>query len=509
MPSGEGSRAPSVDRDPVAVLPVGLPADTVRVPVPAEVVAGGGLAEFVRGGVADSTGPVLLVSPGDPGVGVVVTPGQGSALAQGMGRDVVAMTQRQGGRGQQFAVFAADGSRPRPLAGPGAVVPAGGSGGVAGLAETSAPVPVASGGMTVARDEAPAARTVSAQESSVAAEGQPAGVAPDAGAGTVRDTGGIPVGRWSRSDLDREIARAKRLDLSSGEREAAGLVVRRAHDVGGLARADAVVSLEDVVALVAAKRRELGDDRQDLVVFSRALADRLGTQGSGLRIQAGAGPAQRSDVESAPVPFGELRPPVDECLQEWWAWTLGDVVDYVAGKAVPAEVPDEEVVRYLGPARAAELTSVSESTAQVWLDGRGQPSAAHLRLMREAARLPRSEELVRYLGPGRALEVTDSVYFLQDESAVWAWLGGLSAPYAGDVARLCRAVLGAIAEGLLRWPQPLRRVVWSENGIREAERRLAWADATKGGEFPSGALSQWKKVNNPDPPLRPEAREVI
>ncbi len=196
-------------------------------------------------------------------------------------------------------------------------------------------------------------------------------------------------------------------------------------------------------------------------------------------------------------------------LQEWWAWTLGDVVDYVAGKAVPAEVPDEEVVRYLGPARAAELTSVSESTAQVWLDGRGQPSAAHLRLMREAARLPRSEELVRYLGPGRALEVTDSVYFLQDESAVWAWLAGLIVPYAGDVARLCRAVLGAIAEGLLRWPQPLRRVVWSENGIREAERRLAWADATKGGEFPSGALSQWKKVNNPDPPLRPEAREVI
>ncbi len=998
MPSGEGSRAPSVDRDPVAVLPVGLPADTVRVPVPAEVVAGGGLAEFVRGGVADSTGPVLLVSPSDPTAGVVVTPGQGSALAQGMGRDVVAMTQRQGGRGPQFTVFAADGSRPRPLAGPGAAVPAGGSGGVAGLAEASAPVPVASGGMTVARDEAPAARTVSAQESSVAAEGQPAGVAPDAGAGTVRDTDGIPVGRWSRSDLDREIARAKTLDLSRKEKDAAGLVVRRAHDVRGLARADAVVSLEDVVALVAAKRREVGDDRQDRVVeFSRALADRLGTQGSGLRIRAGAGPAQPSDVDSAPVPFGELMPPVDEwagselrgrgaeyaqggslpdvvdgrsvvlgggdlagvsaegraalgafvgatgvaarprladvdganvvafvrmldwwgvvdhalvvkrwkttwrtrsfvldrsgrvlveegteawyvmgeyaqgerpdsatrpedlrdpltqrpeeeiwrvpphldpngdlppdtrlvnigesveffvhvvdpagvrveygladqglwrrgreaewgglfaalnddgpaelmnlvnpgvrrsqylaqalgvdettahvwrmwshlpegrhvealrravtgsmvstyggreevkglvealvpdgaryqerlrvlgeimvrladrrrlleawgeegrdtrsaaeyraelreevaglggldqvvragskpgiqvpvrelggpaapqragelgrppsrrqlnvlhelvqaldgreidyltsffgtdslvavtigglyqwrrsdramlrgvvldtivaafggperavaladrlrelgslrglqvfsqgqpegpsnaartvlslpTMQEWGAWTLSDVVDYVAGKAVPAEAPDEEVARHLGTARAAELTSVSESTAQAWLNGRRQPSAAYLQLMREADRLP-SSELVRYLGPGRALEVTDLVYLSNDESAVWEWLAGLIVPYAGDAGRLRRAVLGAITEGLLRWPQPLRRVVWSENGIREAERSLAWADATKGGEFPSDALSQWRKVVGSA--LQREAREVI
>ncbi len=179
-------------------------------------------------------------------------------------------------------------------------------------------------------------------------------------------------------------------------------------------------------------------------------------------------------------------------------------MDYVAGNAVPAEVPDKEVARHLGLARAAELTSVSEYVAEVWLDGRFQPSPAHLRLMRQAARLP-SSELVRYLGPGRALEVTDVV----PEVVVWAWLTGSRQPAPQAAGRLRGAVLGAITEGLLRWPQPLRRVVWSENGIREAERSLAWADATKGDQFPSDARSQWEKVDNPDPPLRPEAREVI
>ncbi|WP_190822923.1 WXG100-like domain-containing protein [Saccharopolyspora pogona] len=326
--SGEGAQAaPSLHRDPAAVLPVGLPADTVRVPVPADVVAGGGLAEFVvRGGVADSTGgPVLLVSHSNPNAGVVVTPGQGSELAKDIGRNVVAMTQRQGRRGPQFTVFAADGSRPRPLAGPGAAVLAGGSGGVAGLAKASATVPAASGGKTVAGDETTAARTVSAQERSGAGEVQPAAITHDVGAGTVRDTGGIPVEKWSKLDLDREIARAKKLGLSSDEKEAAGQIVWLAHDVQGLARADAVVPLKDVVALVAAKRRELGDDHQDQVVeFSRALADRLGTRGSGLRIRAGAGPVRLSDVDSAPVPFGELMPlerPVDAKWASWFdAW---------------------------------------------------------------------------------------------------------------------------------------------------------------------------------------------
>ncbi|WP_190823647.1 hypothetical protein [Saccharopolyspora pogona] len=90
MVPADGSQAvPYLRQDPAAALPVGLPVDTVRVPVPADVVAGGGLVEFVRGGVTDSTGgPVLLVSPGNPTAGVVVSPDQGSALsalARGMG----------------------------------------------------------------------------------------------------------------------------------------------------------------------------------------------------------------------------------------------------------------------------------------------------------------------------------------------------------------------------------------------------------------------------------------
>ncbi|MGW3473661.1 hypothetical protein ACWDKQ_35675, partial [Saccharopolyspora sp. NPDC000995] len=190
--------------------------------------------------------------------------------------------------------------------------------------------------------------------------------------------------------------------------------------------------------------------------------------------------------------------------QEWWDWTLGEVVDYVAESAVPAGVPDGELVAHLGTARAALVTHVVESTAQAWLDGRQQPAPHHLRLMREAARLPGSE-LVRYLGPGRAL---DFVWF--PESKVWKVLAGVTELPAGrEEGRLRRAVLGAITEGLLRWPQPLRRVVWSENGIREAERRLAWADATKGGEFPSGAWSQWEAVETQGLSLRPEYREVF
>ncbi|WP_395474709.1 hypothetical protein [Saccharopolyspora spinosa] len=145
--SAVGSRAvPDPHQDPAAAVPGGVPVDAVWVPVPGDVVAGGGLAEFVRGGVADSTGgPVLLVAQGNPGAGVVVSPGQGSALAQGVGRDVVAVTPGQGGRGPQWTVFGADGSA-RPVAGPGASVPVGGHGGVAGLAVASAAVPVGPAG---------------------------------------------------------------------------------------------------------------------------------------------------------------------------------------------------------------------------------------------------------------------------------------------------------------------------------------------------------------------------
>ncbi|MGW3472392.1 hypothetical protein ACWDKQ_28870, partial [Saccharopolyspora sp. NPDC000995] len=1028
MPSGQGAQtAPLVDRDAVAVLPVGLPVDTVRVAVSAKEVAGDGLAEFVRGrgGVADSTGPVVLVSPGDPDAGVVVMPGQGSALAQDLGRNVVAMTSGQAGQGPRFMVFAADGSRPKPLAGPGAGVLAGESAGGAGLAEASAAVPAASGGTTVARDETPPSGTGSAQARSVAGEVQPAATTPGAGAGTVRDTSEIPVGQWTQEELNHAIDQAKKLELSSGEKDAAGLIVQRTHDVAGLARADAVVPLEDVVALVAAKRRNRGDD--EVVAFSRALADRLGTRRSEPIIQAGAGPSPLSDVEPVPVPFGELKPPVDggpephgseaeyardrsrgslpdvvngrsvvlseeelagvseqgraalnafaaatgvaarprladvdghnvgafiemlhwwrgvghavvvkkrkttwsvrswewgfeglpdvvqegtdvwyvmgedepgarpdsatrpkdlwgplterppeqlwdvpadqdpdgdlldtdgnlreevvleysgesveffvhvvdpagvrveygladpwlwrrgreveweglfaaledagpaalmdmvnpgvgwerylaqglgmgmfnpglgrkrylaqalgvdettarvwrmrshlpewgvEALrrafigsvvskyggreavqslvetllpdgppyeqrllralgqfmmrradpgrlplggrdtriaadyrreleeavarpggldelaratdsrvqvrdlsglrgrqpsprelrvlqelerdldgreldyltrffgeddyrvsdalgvslrtvrewrrgrpddramvrgivfdtvveafggperavaladrlrvlggfwrvrmfsqgppewasaaaqrvfglsttQDWWDWTLGDLVKYVAEGAVPAGVPDGELVRYLGPTRAAAVTSVDQSTAQAWLDGSRQPDPTNLRLMREAARLPDSE-LVRYLGPGRALEVIHLIRIRERE--VWEVLTSSDGTSFNDLGIvLPQAVLGAIAGGVMQRPQPLRRVVWSESGIREAERRLAWADATKEDEFPSEASEQWKseaweqwkKVNAPVPSLRPESQKVI
>ncbi|WP_395474479.1 hypothetical protein [Saccharopolyspora spinosa] len=92
-------------------VPVGLPVDAVRVPVPVDVIVGGGLAEFVRGGVAGSTGgPVVLVSQGDPGVGVVVLPGQGSDLARDLGCVVVVLTPGPVGGTPQWTVFAADGS---------------------------------------------------------------------------------------------------------------------------------------------------------------------------------------------------------------------------------------------------------------------------------------------------------------------------------------------------------------------------------------------------------------
>ncbi|WP_190812992.1 WXG100-like domain-containing protein [Saccharopolyspora pogona] len=250
VPADGSQPAPYLHRDPAAALPVGLPVDAVRVPVPANVVAGGGLAEFVRGGVADSPGgPVLLVAQGNPTAGVVVSPGQGSALAQGMGRDVVALTSGQGERTPQWTVFGTDGSA-RPVAGPGAPVPVGGHGSLTGLADASTAVPVG-----------PAA------------------------------SGRAPVGQWSGTDLRGEIDRARDGRRSGDDESTARRIVQATHDVRRLARGDAAVSLEDVVALVAAKHHELGDDHRNQVVeFSRALADRLGTQGSGLAAQAGAGP---------------------------------------------------------------------------------------------------------------------------------------------------------------------------------------------------------------------------
>ncbi|WP_029536001.1 hypothetical protein [Saccharopolyspora spinosa] len=112
---GQGEGSAGVPVGVSAAVPVGVSVDAVRVLVPGDVVAGGGLVEFVRGGVADSGGgPVLLVSQGNSGAGVVVSSGQGSALARGVGRDVVALVPGPGGRGSQWTVFGADGSA-RPV----------------------------------------------------------------------------------------------------------------------------------------------------------------------------------------------------------------------------------------------------------------------------------------------------------------------------------------------------------------------------------------------------------
>ncbi|MGI8310073.1 hypothetical protein [Saccharopolyspora hattusasensis] len=187
----EGSHAVSSWRqDGVAAGLAGLSADTVRVSVPAEVVTGGGLAEFVQGRVAGSGGgPVVLVSQDGASAGVVVSPRQGSALARGLGRVVVALTPGRSGRGPRWTVFATDGSRPKPLAGPGGPVLAGRRRGMAGLAGVSVAVPV-SGQQTVAPEETPVAQTASAEAASVVGDSRPAATTHDDQVGT-----GLPGAR--------------------------------------------------------------------------------------------------------------------------------------------------------------------------------------------------------------------------------------------------------------------------------------------------------------------------
>ncbi len=113
------------------------------------------------------------------------------------------------------------------------------------------------------------------------------------------------------ADVRGEIGRAREVGWSGDDELAARRIVHGTHDIEGLARGDAAVSLEDVVALVAAKHHELGGDHQGQVVeFSRALAESLGTEGTGLSIRAGAGPedqaAGRSGESSAAAGLGEL-----------------------------------------------------------------------------------------------------------------------------------------------------------------------------------------------------------
>ncbi|MGW3473604.1 hypothetical protein ACWDKQ_35350, partial [Saccharopolyspora sp. NPDC000995] len=258
VPVDGSQSAPPLHRDPAVVLPVGLPVDAVRVSVPANVVAGGGLAEYVRGGVTGSAGgPVVLMSQGNSTVGVVVSPGQGSDLARGLGRVVVALTPGSVGGTPQWTVFAADGSA-RPVTGSDAGVPVGGRGGLAGLAEASGGVPV----------------------------GVPVGTAA---------SGTAPVGQWSDSDMRGEIERARQLELTPGEMDAARRIVHGTHDIRKLAGRGAAVSVDDVVTLVAANYHKSGRDKQGQVMeFSQALAEKLGTGGSGLSIQAGAGPEDQA-----------------------------------------------------------------------------------------------------------------------------------------------------------------------------------------------------------------------
>ncbi|MBB5159601.1 WXG100-like domain-containing protein [Saccharopolyspora phatthalungensis] len=101
---------------------LGWPSDAVRVQVPAEVDSGGVVAEFLRSRVGESAGgPVVVASEERSGTGVVLPPNQVAEVARSLGRDVVALTPGHGRRGPRWMRFGADGSRPRPVGGPGRI----------------------------------------------------------------------------------------------------------------------------------------------------------------------------------------------------------------------------------------------------------------------------------------------------------------------------------------------------------------------------------------------------
>ncbi|WP_446689097.1 WXG100-like domain-containing protein [Saccharopolyspora phatthalungensis] len=103
--------------------PVGLPADAVRVPVPAQAVSSGGITEFLRARVDDAgTGPVVLALGDDAGSGVVLSPNQAADVARSLGRDIVALVPGRGRRGPRWMRFDSDGARPRPVGAPGPVL---------------------------------------------------------------------------------------------------------------------------------------------------------------------------------------------------------------------------------------------------------------------------------------------------------------------------------------------------------------------------------------------------
>ncbi|WP_446689113.1 WXG100-like domain-containing protein, partial [Saccharopolyspora phatthalungensis] len=268
--------------------PVGMPADAARVSVPAEVVSNGGVVGFVLGRAADVGAPVVLVAGEDSGA-PVVSSGQASRVAREVGRDVVALMPGSGRRDPRWMRFAPDGSRPRPVAGPGRTTTPQQAGegrvGLDGVAKPSAAVP--EGPVVAGPTEAGGAETASVDADSTATGAAESRMPSHAG----EQPDSSSVAEWTESDLRREVERARSV---GGPREAALEIVRGTHDVLALARGDAAVSLDDVVALVAVRVDAMG--RAGAVRFSRKLADKLGTQGTGLDIRAGAGPDPHSEV---------------------------------------------------------------------------------------------------------------------------------------------------------------------------------------------------------------------
>ncbi|WP_446689098.1 WXG100-like domain-containing protein [Saccharopolyspora phatthalungensis] len=267
---------------------VGLPVDAVRVPVPADAVSSGGVAEFLRARVDDAgTGPVVLTSGVDSGSDVVVPSNQAADVARSLGRDIVALVPGRGRRGPRWMRFAADGARPRPVGGPGQILPprqtSPGQRELDALTDSATAVPTSTAktGTPDATGESETVPPVAETEATATGPGQGTRERPDP----------TSVADWTASDLRREVQRAKTV---GGPRPAAMRIVQGTHDVVRLARGQAGVALEDVVALVAARVTVYGPDGAKR--FSRKLAARLDTRGTGVTIRAGAGPDRQPDT---------------------------------------------------------------------------------------------------------------------------------------------------------------------------------------------------------------------
>ncbi|MBB5157679.1 WXG100-like domain-containing protein [Saccharopolyspora phatthalungensis] len=308
---------PGSSSGPVLEMGPALSAGAVRVSVPEDVVAGGGVAEFVRAQVDDAcAGPVVLVPGVGSGVAVVVSSRQASEVARGLGRDVVALMPGRGLLGPRWMRFAPDGSRPRPVDGPGRIeVPKPfyeGREGLDVLASSPTAVPAVE---TVVAGSTEAG---SAESMSVGAE---APTARDTALGSPNPAEEQPastaVAEWTESDLRVAVERAV-----GGPRGVAVRIVQGTHDVVALARGDAVVSLEDVVALVAAWAGEVS--RADAMRLSRELAARLGTEGTGLAVQAGAGQEPSADLPGLEdANSGQSGDMADESTGIPMSWGLG------------------------------------------------------------------------------------------------------------------------------------------------------------------------------------------